>query len=220
MDISQTLIDATPGFLDPAEGRALYEAALAAGRRGPCLEVGSYCGKSALYLGSGCRASGQVLFSIDHHRGSEEQQPGEAYFDPALFDGRRKVVDTLPCLRDTLAAADLEQTVVPIVAPGHVVARAWATPLALVFIDGGHALETVLGDYRAWAGHVIPGGLLFFHDIFEDPAEGGQAPYRVWRLAVASGLFEDLGRVGSLGRLRRISGRPPAPAEAARVAGR
>lgn len=216
MNLPQSLIDATPGFLDPAEGRALYAAALEAGRRGPCLEIGSYCGKSALYLGSGCRDAGQVLFTVDHHRGSEEQQPGQEYFDPALFDAGRGAVDTLPHLRATLAAAGLEETVVPVVAPGHVVARAWATPLALVFIDGGHALETVLGDYRSWAGHVMPGGLLLFHDLFEDPAEGGQAPYRVWRLAVASGLFEDLGRVGSLGRLRRLSGRPPAPDEAAR----
>lgn len=203
MDIDPALIAATRGFLDPAEGLALYEAALEAGRRGPCLEIGSYCGKSALYLGSACRRNGQVLFTIDHHRGSEEQQPGEQYFDPALYDADRGCVDTLPHLRRTLAAAGLEDTVVPIVAPSHLAARAWAIPLALVFIDGGHALETVFGDYNAWAGHLIPGGRLLIHDIFPDPADGGQAPWHVYRMALASGLFEAEDRVGSLGRLRR-----------------
>ncbi|HHP7236381.1 MAG TPA: class I SAM-dependent methyltransferase, partial [Desulfobacterales bacterium] len=60
------ILEQTKGFLDPAEGRALYELALASASRGPCLEVGSYCGKSALYLGAACRDAGSTLFSIDH----------------------------------------------------------------------------------------------------------------------------------------------------------
>ncbi|RLB95633.1 MAG: class I SAM-dependent methyltransferase [Deltaproteobacteria bacterium] len=203
MDIDPALIENTRGFLDPAEGMALYEAALEASRRGPCLEIGSYCGKSALYLGSACRRHGQVLFTIDHHRGSEEQQPGEEYFDPGLYDAAQGCIDTLPHLRRTLAAAGLEDTVVPIVAPSRVAARAWATPLALIFIDGGHALETVFCDYSAWAGHLLPGGRLLIHDIFADPADGGQAPWHVYRMALASGLFEAEPQVRSLGRLRR-----------------
>ncbi len=203
MDISQSLIERTKGFLDPVEGQALYEAAMAAGRMGPCLEIGSYCGKSALYLGSACRRCRQILFTIDHHRGSEEQQPGQQYFDAQLFDERQGSIDTLPHLRRTLAEAGLEETVVPIVGPSHVVARGWATPLALLFIDGGHALETVFGDYNAWAGHVMTGGWLLIHDIFADPAEGGQAPYHIYRLALRSGLFVSEARIGSLGVLRR-----------------
>jgi predicted O-methyltransferase YrrM len=210
MDIDPKLIETTRGFLDPAEGKALYEAALAASRRGPCLEIGSYCGKSALFLGSACRRNGQVLFTIDHHRGSEEQQPGQEYFDPDLFDAGQDCIDTLPHLRRTLTAAGLDDTVVPIVAPSHLAARAWATPLALVFIDGGHALETVFCDYTAWAGHLMPGGMLLIHDIFSDPADGGQAPWHVYRMALASGLFDARPQVGSLARLvRRPCGQVP-----------
>ncbi|CAD7841563.1 MAG: putative secreted protein [Olavius algarvensis Delta 4 endosymbiont] len=199
----EKLIGETKGFLDPAEGQRLYTVALEASRLGPCLEIGSYCGKSALYLGSACRQNGQVLYSIDHHRGSEEQQPGEAYFDPDLFDDRRGLIDTLPFLRRTLAQADLEETVVPLVCSSQVAAKSWATPLALVFIDGGHAFETAWQDYLCWSGHLQPGGYLLIHDIFGDPTKGGQAPYDVYKRAQASDLYETLDMTGTLGVLRR-----------------
>lgn len=200
----ENLLSTTKGFLDPNEGEALYRCAREMAAEGPCLEIGSYCGKSALYLGSACKAAGGVLFSIDHHRGSEEQQPGEGYFDAELFDFADLRIDTLPFFRRTLEAADLTETVIPVVCAAEVAARAWATPLALVFIDGGHAYETVLADYRRWHPHVMVGGRLLFHDLFEDPAEGGQAPWDVYQEALSSGLFEQVDRVKSLGILQRL----------------
>ncbi len=191
------------GFLAPEEGERLFELALEACLLGPCLEIGSFCGKSTVYIGSACKLRGRVLFSIDHHRGSEEQQPGQLYFDPEVYDPQRGVVDSFPYFRATIERAGLEDTVVPIVAKSHVVAKGWATSLGLVFIDGGHAYETVLTDYRCWGQHVLPGGLLIFHDIFLDPAEGGQAPYAVYKLALASGLFAELPMTRTLGILRR-----------------
>jgi predicted O-methyltransferase YrrM len=199
----KTLLAATKGFLDTEEGKALYACALEMAARGPCLEIGSYCGKSALYLGAACKAAGGVLFSIDHHRGSEEQQPGEEYFDVELFDFKTLQLDTLPAFRRTLVAADLADTVIPMICDSKVAADAWGTPLALVFIDGGHAYETVLADYCSWYPHLMPGGRLLFHDLFEDPAEGGQAPWEVYQRAMASGLFAPVGRVKSLGILQR-----------------
>jgi predicted O-methyltransferase YrrM len=200
-----SLVDRIKGFLDPDEGLRLYESAFEAASLGPCLEIGSYCGKSALYLGHACKEKGAILFSIDHHRGSEEQQPGEEYFDPALFDIRSYCMDTFGFFRQTLQMAGLEDAVVPIVAPSKVAARAWATPLALLFIDGGHAYETVKSDYEHWAPHVMPGGYLLIHDIFKDPTEGGQAPYRVYKEALASSLFEALPMTKTLGVLRKKS---------------
>lgn len=197
------ILEQTKGFLDAVEGRALYTLALEGVRRGPCLEVGSYCGKSALYLGAACRKTGGTLFSVDHHRGSEEQQPGQAYFDPALLasDGRR--IDTFPFFRQTLEAAGLTDTVVPLVCRSEAAARSWATPLGLVFIDGGHAFETVLADYRCWAGHLVRGGCLVMHDIFFDPRDGGQAPRQVYEQAIESGRYEVLPMIKTLGVLRR-----------------
>lgn len=203
MKIDQELIDRVKGFLDPQEGRCLYEKAVVASRKGPCLEIGSYCGKSTLYLGTACKKHNGILYSIDHHRGSEEQQPGEAYFDPDLYDAKSDRVDTFNVFRNTLAMAALEETVVPVVCRSGVAARQWSTPLSLVFIDGGHTREAVSTDYYCWSPHIQSGGYLLIHDIFDDPAKGGQAPYMIYREALSSGLYTELPMVKTLGVLQR-----------------
>lgn len=176
------------GFMPDDEGLALHAAGLAAGPLGPLLEVGSYCGKSAVYLGTAARAAGTVLVTVDHHRGSEENQSGWEHHDPEVVDPRTGRMDTLPFLRRTLADAGLEDVVIAIVGDSPTVARHWGTPLGLLFIDGGHALDVAMADYEAWARFVLPGGLLAIHDVFEDPADGGQAPFLVWQRAVADGF--------------------------------
>ena len=196
--------DSIKGFLDPEEGRALFEQARTAPGMAPVLEVGSYCGKSTVWLGAGCAERGAVLFAVDHHRGSEEHQPGEGYHDPELATADGSGLDSFPVFRDTLRRAGLEDTVVPVVAPSAVAARAWATPLAMVFIDGGHSMEAALADYRAWAPRLMTGGILAIHDIFPDPADGGRPPFEIWQLALGSGLFEEVAMVRTLGLLRRL----------------
>jgi predicted O-methyltransferase YrrM len=203
MKISKDLLDSVKGFLDRDEGRRLYEIALEASRQGPCLEIGSYCGKSTIYLGAACKLNNCILFSIDHHRGSEEQQPGQEYFDPALVDPITNRVDSFREFRKTIESAGLEDTVVPIVCRSEVAARQWATPLSLVFIDGGHTYEAAYTDYKAWIGHILPGGYLLIHDIFKNPQEGGQAPHQIYNLASTSGLFRELAMIKSLGVLKR-----------------
>ena len=201
----EKLLNDVKGFLDVREGKTLHEIALEAGKRGPCLEIGSYCGKSTIYIGTACRENNGILFSIDHHRGSEEQQPGEEYFDPELFDNEARRVDTFKEFINTVEMAGLEDTVVPMVCRSEVAARLWTTPLSLVFIDGGHSYEAAYTDYNSWAGHIIPNGYLLIHDIFKDPEKGGQAPYHIYKMAVASGLFRELPMMQTLGVLRRYA---------------
>ena len=203
MNIDKIKIDKIKGFLDERESEYLYELALKASKKGPCLEIGSYCGKSAVYIGGACKENNAVLFSLDHHRGSEEQQPGQEYFDPDLLNEQTGLIDTLPLFRHTLAVFALEDTVIPIVGRSETIGRAWQTPLSLIFIDGSHAYESVLKDYQIWSKHLMPGGYLVFHDIFPDPVKGGQAPYRVYQLAVASRQYEELPLFVSLGILKR-----------------
>ncbi len=196
--------DDVKGFLHPEEGNRLYELAKDASRLGPCLEVGSYCGKSTLYLGAGVRDAGGQLFALDHHRGSEEHQQGEEYHDPELFDRQLQRMDSLPELRRNVARAGLEEWVIPLVTSSTSAGRFWNIPLALVFIDGGHSLQAALNDYRVWSRHLVSGAILAIHDIFPDPADGGQAPYEIYQLALASGLFEDCGMTRTLAVLRRL----------------
>lgn len=197
-------IDSVKGFLAPEEGAALHRHAGEAASRGPCLEVGSYCGKSAVYIGAACRAAGGVLFAVDHHRGSEENQPGWEYFDESLWDAEAGALDTLPHLRRTLRRAGLEQAVTPIVGRSATVAAHWGTPLSFLFIDGGHTMEAALADYRGWTPHLAPGGILAIHDVFPDPDDGGRPPFEIYQRALRSDLFEEIESVMSLRILRRL----------------
>lgn len=203
MRINKEKIDKVKGFLDDREADCLYEIALKAGLKGPCLEIGSYCGKSSVYLGLACKEKSSLLFSIDHHGGSEEQQPGEEYFDPDLQDKETGKIDTLKHFRRTITDFELEEVVVPVIGRSAIIGKFWKTPLSLLFIDGSHAYEAVLNDYEIWAEHLITGGYLLFHDIFPDPSKGGQAPYHVYQQAVSSGFYEEMPMCESLGILIR-----------------
>ncbi|WP_327684532.1 class I SAM-dependent methyltransferase [Streptomyces sp. NBC_00467] len=196
--------EAATGFMPLNEGLALYAAAAEAAALGlPLLEVGTYCGRSTILLADVAREAGTTAVTVDHHRGSEEQQPGWEYHDPELVDPEVGRMDTLPAFRRTLFHAGLEEYVVALVGRSPQVARIWNTPLGLVFIDGGHTDEHAGGDYEGWAPHVADGGLLVIHDVFPDPADGGQAPYRVYLRALASGAFTEVSVTDSLRVLRR-----------------
>jgi len=201
---------ATKGFMPDDEGLALYEAALAAGPDATIVEIGAWCGKSTIYLGAAARQTGAVVFSVDHHHGSEENQAGWEHHDTEVVDARTGRIDTLPFWRDAVDGAALADCVVGLVGDSPVIASRWRTPVDLCFIDGGHGEEPAWADYRGWAPHVALGGRLAIHDVFENPADGGRPPYELWCAAVESGEFAADGGRGSLRLLRRLA--PPASA--------
>lgn len=194
------------GFLPHHEAAALFNMALTQAAKGPLLEVGSFCGKSAVYLGAAAQCHQQILFTVDHHLGSEEHQQGEGYHDPKHFDAQAGRVDTLPHLRKTLRLCAMEDSVIPIIARSEVLAGLWGTPLAMVFIDGGHSEEQAKADCLGWAPHLMAGGMLAIHDIFEHPEEGGQAPYLAMQAVMAVFNFVLIGRVGSMVFLEKQNG--------------
>ena len=197
--------EAARGFMPPPEGLALAAAAAAADPGlGPFLEVGSYCGKSACYLGPVARRAGTVLYCLDHHRGSEENQAGWEWHEPDLVDPELGVMDTLPVFRRTVRDAGLEGVVVALVGDAPTVAAHWSTPLSFLFIDGGHGEEPARLDYQGWTPKLAVGGLLAIHDVFPDPADGGRPPYeQIYVPAVESGRFRELADTGSLRVLER-----------------
>ena len=200
---------ATKGFMPEDEGDALHVAAVAAAAAvpgAPWVEVGSYCGRSTVWLGDAARRTGSVLFAVDHHRGSEENQSGWEHHDTDVVDARVGKMDTLPFFRQAIHDAGLEHHVVGVVGYSPIVARHWSTPLAFLFIDGGHGVEPARLDYAGWAPHVAPGGTLAIHDVFPDPADGGRPPYEeIYLPAVRSGRFEERSVTGSLRVLTRVA---------------
>ena len=200
----RALAEAARGFMPVDEGLALYDAAMGA-PEGPFLEVGSYCGRSALFIGAAAAERDTVLFAVDHHRGSEENQPGWEWHEPDLVDPHSGLIDTLPHFRRTVFDAGLEGHVVAVVGDSPRLAALWGTPLAFLFIDGGHGAAIAHADYEGWAPHVAPGGILAIHDVFADPADGGRPPYEIYLRALASDRFSETGCTGSLRVLRRTA---------------
>lgn len=195
---------AAKGFMPEEEGLLLHRRAVERLPHGPVLEVGTYCGKSAIYLGAAARQVDGTVFTVDHHRGSEENQAGWEHHDAALVDPGTGLMDTLPVFRQTLLRAGLEPWVVAVVGRSATVSRHWRTPLSLLFIDGGHGEQPATDDYEGWTPWVMPGGLLVIHDVFPDPADGGRPPYeRIYLPALASGEFEEVEALGSMRVLRR-----------------
>lgn len=197
---------AAKGFMPPEEGELLHHHARLRLPHGPVLEVGTYCGKSAVYLGAAALEVGGTVFTVDHHHGSEENQAGWEHHDAELVDPRTGRMDTLPFFRRTVEEAGLEDQVVALIGQSVTVARHWRTPLSLLFIDGGHSEEHAQNDYTGWARWIMPDGLLVIHDVFPDPSDGGQPPFHVFRRALASGSFTEVEALGSMRVLRRSSG--------------
>ena len=199
---------AARGFMPSEEGDALYDAALVAAQACPGLpfvEIGSYCGRSTVWLGAAARAANTVLFAVDHHRGSEENQVGWEWHDPSVVDPVIGQMETLPFFRRTIFAADLEDTVIAVVGRSPIVAAFWTSPCAFIFIDGGHGVEPARADYHGWVRHVAPGGLLAIHDVFPNPADGGRPPYeQIYLPALHSERFREVSVTGSLRVLQAV----------------
>jgi MMP 1-O-methyltransferase len=215
-DVSSTerlfaMAEQVPGFMPPDEGRALYDAALRYLNGGVGVEVGTYCGKSTLLLGAAAQQTASVLYTIDHHHGSEEHQPGWEYHDDSLVDEVTGRFDTLPTFRRTLDAAGLDDHVVAIVGKSPIVARGWRSPLRFLFIDGGHSEKAATEDFEGWAKWVDAGGALLIHDVFPDPRDGGRPPYHIYCRAMDSGQFREVSVIGSLRVLERAGGQPGEP---------
>ncbi len=197
--------DSIKGFIEHEEGEALYQYALEYSRTGDCLEVGSYCGKSAVYIGTAVKKNSRLLYSIDHHRGSEEQQPDQEYYDPDLINDYGDGINTLPFFIETLEKSELNETVIPIISSSEEAFKNLDGPFSMIFIDGGHSKEAAETDYRLWSSKLVNGGLLAIHDVFPNPDDGGRPPFEIYCLALESNNFEKIDLIGSLALLRKIN---------------
>ena len=192
------------GFLHKDEGEALYAAAKTVGDLGPCLEIGSYCGKSTLYLALACRETNNRVFAVDHHRGSEEHQLGEEYHDAELYDQATQRMNSFPAFQNTIDTFNFTQDVIPVVAKSENLVKHWSTPLGMVFVDGGHSLESAMHDCLQWSTKIMTGGILAIHDIYENESMGGQAPKQAMQALIQKSNFQVIEQVRSLCLLKYI----------------
>lgn len=196
--------DLVKGFLDPDEGQCLYEISSIASKKAPILEIGSYCGKSSIYIGNACKENNSILYAVDHHMGSEENQVGWEHHDHDLFDEENGMINTFPSFRRNIRNADLENVIIPIVSNSSLVSKFWTIELSMVFIDGGHSMKAAKADYDNWNNKVMDGGFLAIHDVFPNPNDGGRPPYEIYKLAINSNKFKEIKAVKSLRILQRI----------------
>ena len=193
------------GFIDHNEGICLYNYALNSSKKGPILEIGSYCGKSTIYLATAAKENNGCIYSVDHHTGSEENQVGWEYHDIELFDEETGRINSFPEFMRNLRKANLLDTVVPIVSDSSLVSRYWKIPLSMVFIDGGHTMEAALNDFNNWKDKIIKGGILAIHDVFPNPDDGGRPPYEIYRKALSEESFKEVEAVKSLRVLEKLN---------------
>ena len=193
------------GFIDHNEGICLYNYALNSSKKGPILEIGSYCGKSTIYIATAAKKYSGCVYSVDHHTGSEENQVGWEYHDIELFDEETGRINSFPEFMRNLRKANLLDTVVPIVSDSSLVSRYWKIPLSMVFIDGGHTMEAAFNDLNNWKDKIIKGGILAIHDVFPNPDDGGRPPYEIYRKALSEENFKEVEAVKSLRVLEKLN---------------
>ena len=186
MDFEQ--LDNLKGFMPSHEGLALTKWAEKFSQCGPALEIGTFGAKSALYIAAGSSIHDELVYTIDHHSGSEEHQLGEEYFDPEIYDKKLGRVNTVPLMQTNLQQFDESNWVVPIIANANSIAPSWRSELGLLFIDGSHTEISTLNDYDNWSSKLHSHGALVIHDIYEKPEDGGQAPYLIYQKALTEGF--------------------------------
>lgn len=194
--------DSIKGFLDLNEGIALYEEVKRVSENNFCVEIGSYCGKSTCFIGQACKENKSKLITIDHHKGSEEQQLGELYFDAEVYDEKLGRVNTLPLLEKNLAKFDLEDVVKPLVMDSISASKIVENNADLIFIDGSHTFESAESDYELWKNKIKKGGTLAIHDVYDSEDEGGQAPNKIFKQSLNEG-FNFMKRIKSLVLLQK-----------------
>ena len=192
------------GFLSDKEAKKLQELFLKVHHLGSVLEIGTYCGKSALKFSDIAKDVNGLVYTVDHHTGSEEHQYGEEYHDSELFDERLKKFNTLPEFLNNLKFKKMAKFIIPIIDNSQNASKVFSEKISLLFIDGGHSFETALSDYNAWKDKICSGGLLVIHDVFPNPKDGGRPPYEIYTLARESKEFNDLGLYETLGILKKL----------------
>jgi predicted O-methyltransferase YrrM len=184
-----SVVSHVEGWLSDEQGRALYRAAAATTGRGAIVEIGSWKGRSTIWLASAARLTGRCVYAIDPHTRSNE--------DP--------LANTLAEFRANLERAGVSDAVRPLITTSAEAVAILEDPVELLFIDGDHSYDAVERDVELWLPRLIEGGVVLFHDVTTTAYSG---PRRVFRRHVClDSHFDSIRRVGSMTVARKTARR-------------
>jgi predicted O-methyltransferase YrrM len=199
IDSVRRIAAAVDGWLSDAQGRALYEAAARVTGRGMIVEIGSWKGRSTVWLGHGARRAGARVHAVDPHVNSRE--------DPHA--------NTLDAFTSNILRAGVAGNVETLVMTSAEAAAKLKGGVELLFVDGDHTVEGARADAAIWLPRVIEGGTVMFHDV---ATSGYSGPRRVFQAHICrSSQFQSVRRVGSMAIAERTSRRSAAQACKARA---
>jgi len=170
------------GWLAEGEGQLLYNLAKKCDR-GAIVEVGSWKGKSTIWLASGSKKGKKaIVYAIDPHIGSPEHHK--------MF-GK---VWTFEEFKKNIKKAGVDDIIVPMVKKSEEAAKNFDKPVGLAFIDGAHEYDMVALDYSLWFPKMVDGGVMAFHDTILSPGPAKLVEEKLCR----SSRFKNISFVGSI----------------------
>jgi predicted O-methyltransferase YrrM len=152
------LSDKVEGWLELSEGELLYDLAKGCRGTGAIVEIGSWKGKSTVWIAQGSKKGSRTkVFAVDPHVGSPEHQAAEGS------------VWTLREFEENMRKTGCSDIVEPIVKTSEAAAPGINMPVEFVFVDGAHEYEMVKLDFELWFPKLIEGGIVAFHDTIGWP---------------------------------------------------
>ena len=184
-----TIAERVDGWLSERQGRELFRAALACAGRGAIVEIGSWKGRSTVWLAAAARRAGTIVYAVDRHEASREDPTARTYDD----------------FRRNLTAAGLLDHVRPLVMSSREAERILEGPVGVLFIDGDHSDAGAQEDFTLWLPRLAPGAALLCHDVSTASYSGPRRMFQ--RLVCRSAEFDAVRRVGSMMVARRTAAR-------------
>lgn len=178
----------TDGMVSLEEATLLFSLAKDV-KSGCIVEIGSYRGRSSVFLGKGSLAGVSApVYAIDPHKsfigilGGVFGPKDRTFFYKAMLDNECSEIVSLINLSSELFCTS------------------WKEPISLLWIDGDHSYEGVKRDFESWLPHMQLDGTIALDDA-TDPALG---PRKLIDELVASKQFAEIMNVGKIAVVRKI----------------
>ena len=151
------------GMTQKYAGELLFNLAYMQDLKGDVIEIGSYLGKSAFFLGNAVKLSGNgKLFAIDHFKGNKNKEHIYKINNEDLSDLKGIFLEHINKF-------ELEGYVNLIDKPSHEASKEIKdNSVRLIFIDGDHSGEGVLNDIVSYKKKLKKNSIIIFDDYNQE----------------------------------------------------